>query len=345
MTIALFQFQQLDYALDIYANERLVARLGLDASSDSFLLEYARSWILADGTLSSTHILKPEPLNAALPHMVANEHFCMRLAARMSVKRYKNSHVAAVEILRVPSPVLSIKRFDRAPWLQTQSVPLLGQHGAPTGKHLDMDLMQRLHIIDGCQASDLSVAAKYERNFGNGADVRHIRDGASFKRIFAIRQHLETPVVGIQRLVLWAVTTLLFGNSDAHGKNISFHVGRAGLNVAELYDLVSVVQYDASKLEHSLAMAFGDAFELEEVKSFALADFCMHCGISRSFFARELETLCNIALEQSPLQEQDPAYRGPEHEFVKLISALVSQRAFALKAMAKEIPSYKSELF
>jgi len=43
-------------------------------------------------------------------------------------------------------------------------------------------------------------------------------------------------------------------------------------------------------------------------------------------------------LEQSPLQEQDPAYRGPEQEFVKLIASLVTQRAVALKAMAKEIP-------
>lgn len=158
-------------------------------------------------------------------------------------------------------------------------------------------------MSDGCQASDLGVAAKYERNFGNGVDVRHIRDGASFQPISAILDHLETPAVGIQRLVLWAVTTPLFSNSDAHGKNFSFHVGRAGLNLVELYDLVSLMQYDASKLEHTLAMAFGDAFELEDVKSFALADFCMCCGISRSFFTRELEPLCNIALEQSPLQE------------------------------------------
>jgi len=119
----------------------------------------------------------------------------------------------------------------------------------------------------------------------------------------------------------------------------------AGLNVAELYDLVSVMLYDASKLEHTLAMALGDAFELEEVKSFALADFYIRCGISRSFFARELETLCNIALEQSPLQEQDPAYFGPEREFVKLISSLVTQRAVALKAMTKENRGYKSDLF
>lgn len=475
MTLAQFQFQQLDYALDIYANERLVARLGWDAASDSFQLEYARSWIqaangfalspwlplnaqtsphtirrflenllpegraldvassytniqknnifglirylgketvgaltflpagqspnaiapsarevtiselqeridqrnqvpftvwdgkvrmsvagfqdkllvhrhldrffLADGALSSTHILKPEPLNPDLPYMVANEHFCMRLAQRISVQRYRSNHVAVVEILRVPNPVLVIQRFDRAPRRQVTPVVSLGPDGKPTGEHLEMDLMQRLHAIDGCQASDLSVAAKYERNFGNGADVRHIRDGASFQRIFGIRQHLETPAVGIQRLVLWAVSTLLFGNSDAHGKNISFHVGGAGLNVAELYDLVSVMQYDASKLEHSMAMAFGDAFEHEDVKSFPLADFCVRCGINRTFFARELVTLCNIAIEKSAEQEADPAYVGRELDFVRQISAKVMQRAQYLKSIAQDISAFKADLF
>lgn len=475
MTASPFQFQQLDYALDIYANDRLVARVGFDTASESFQLEYARSWIeaansypisphlsfgqpagshtirrflenllpegraldvasvhsniqknnifglirslgkettgslsflpagqqpkelaasarevslselqeridqrnqvpftvwdgrvrmsvagfqdkllvhshldrlfLAEGTLSSSHILKPEPLNEALPHMVANEHFCMQLAARISTQRYRTSHVAAVDILRAPAPVLAIKRFDRTAWHKSSSVPLLDSKGVPTGKHMEMDLLQRLHLIDGCQATDLSVTAKYERNMGSGEDVKHIRDGANFQKIFAVRNHLEIPAVGIQRLVLWAVTTLLFGNSDAHGKNISFHVGHAGLNVAELYDLVCVTQYDSAKLEHSLAMAFGDTFELNEIKSFALADFCHRCGISRSFFARELETLCKLALEHAPLQAQDPVYLGPEREFVALVADQVIQRAETLYALAREIPRFKADLF
>ena len=203
--------------------------------------------------------------------------------------------------------------------------------------------MQRLHIIDGCQAADLSVAAKYERNMGNGKDVAHIRDGASFEMIFGIREFLETPAVGVQRLVLWAVTTLLFGNSDAHGKNISFHVGRAGLNVAELYDLVSVVQYDASKLEHSLAMAFGDVFDLDAVKAFPLADFCTRCGVSRAFFARELQTLCNIAIEQAPIQANQDIYLPEEREVIKNIADFVIRRAALLRAMAADIARFKAD--
>lgn len=321
-------------------------RMSVAGFQDKLLVhQHLGRWYLAVGALSSTHILKPEPVNADLEHMVANEHFCMQLLARISLQRYRQSHVAQVDILRVPSPVLSIQRFDRRATHHTQPVQVLAPDGVPTGQTLAMDVQQRLHIIDGCQAADLSVAAKYERNLGNGKDVGHIRDGASFEKIFAVRAHLETPAVGLQRLVLWVASTLLLGNSDAHGKNISFHVGRAGLNVAQLYDLVSVMQYDPAKLEHSLAMAFGDVFELDAVKSFALADFCERCGISRAFFARELDNICTSALEQAPLQAQDPAYADEERETVQRIAAFVVQRAALLKTLVKDIPRFKKDAF
>ena len=40
---------------------------------------------LADGPLSSTHILKPESRSPVTPCMVANEHYCMTLASRMGL--------------------------------------------------------------------------------------------------------------------------------------------------------------------------------------------------------------------------------------------------------------------
>ena len=279
---------------------------------------------LADGTLASTHILKPEPTNSAMPFMVANEHFCMKLASRISQRRYGQDHAARVQILRVPSPVLLIQRFDR------QRVA---------------DTVQRIHIIDAAQALDMPVSAKYERNFGNGQDVKHIRDGMSFARLMSLRQHLEQPALGMQRLVFWAVTTLLLGNSDAHGKNISFYVRKSGLRVAELYDLVSVVQYDAHRFEHDLAMAFGDAFALSEIRAFALADFCQVTGIPRAFFARELATLCKLAMEEAVVQAVDPAYQGGEVNFVKNIASFVLDRANALLKMATDIPKFRKDCF
>lgn len=277
---------------------------------------------LAEGALASTHILKPEPLSAAMPCMVANEHFCMQLAHRISQVRFGQAHVAEVQILRVPSPVLLVKRFDR--------------------KHVG-ECVERSHIIDGCQALDMPVSTKYERNLGGGEDVKHIRDGVSFEKLMTVRPFLEEPAVGIQRLVLWAVTTLLFGNSDAHGKNISFHVRKAGLAVAELYDLVSVVQY--SHIHHDLAMAFGDVFVLDDVRSFALADFCERSGIPRPYFARELKRLCDIAVTHAPLQAQEPLYEGAERHFVQGLAEFVTARAKLLHSMADDIPRFRKDNF
>ena len=279
---------------------------------------------LPDGSLASTHILKPEPLNAAMPNMVANEHFCMRLASRISLRRFGQDQAASVDILRVPSPVLCVRRFDRK--------------GGPAG-------VERLHIIDGCQALDRPVSAKYERNVGSGKDVQHIRDGVGFAALMSTSQQMEQPAVGTRKLLLWAVTTLLLGNSDAHGKNISFYCTRAGLNVAELYDLVSVVQYDAQQYEHDLAMAFGDVFTLSEIGAFALAHFCMRTGINRTYFARELTNLCAIAINAAREQAQDPVYLGDEVLLVRQIANFVVQRANALLKMSPDIPKFKKELF
>ncbi|MBC7379462.1 MAG: HipA domain-containing protein [Burkholderiaceae bacterium] len=279
---------------------------------------------LADGALSSTHILKPEAINRAMPYMVANEHYCMRLMSRITTRHFKRDMVAPVEIRRVPSPVLLVRRFDRVG---------------------DSTRTRRLHIIDGCQAVDLPVALKYERNMGSGTDVQHIRDGMSFEKLMSTRAWLQKPAEGLRHLVAWAVSTLLLGNSDAHGKNISFFTGRAGLAVAPLYDLVSVAQYDGNMYEHDLAMAFGDIFSLKEIGAFALADFCVHTGIPRPYFARELSALCAAALAEARLQAGDPVYKGREVEFVNGTASFVEERAKVLLSMAPDIAKFNKDNF
>src|SRR5262249_37550334 len=116
---------------------------------------------LVEPPLASTHILKPEPEGMRTPQLVVNEHFCMSLAKRMGLP------AAEVTIYRGPRAVLPGQRFDR-----------LQQHGA------EGPSVQRLHIIDACQAADLPVAYKYERNFGSGEHVRDIREGVSFEVLF-----------------------------------------------------------------------------------------------------------------------------------------------------------------
>ena len=261
---------------------------------------------LVEGALASTHILKPEPPEGRLPMLVANEHFCMQLAHRLGLP------VAPVTILRLPDPLLVVERCDR--------------RRTPEG-------VRRIHILDTCQALDLPVSYKYERNFGSGADVRHIRDGVSFERLFSVSQYATQKALTRQALTRWALFQYLIGNADAHGKNVSFFSRPEGLALAPFYDLVSVVQYEA--IDHELAMAYGGEFRLEEVTPFAWADFAKRTGLQRAFLAREMTRMARAAQTAAAAQEQASDYVAEERPLIARINAFVQSQAQKLLAMAK----------
>ena len=161
-------------------------------------------------------------------------------------------------------------------------------------------VVKRLHIIDACQASDLPATYKYERNFGSGEHVRNIREGVSFEVLFDRMEQTVNKAAARLTMLRWALFQFLIGNSDAHGKNFSFFVRRQGLEPAPWYDLVSVVQYPG--IDHDLAMAYGDAFSLEEVGAFQLADFAKRCEVDRRLLKREATRLAKFATAHAPKQ-------------------------------------------
>ncbi len=274
---------------------------------------------LVEPPLASTHILKPEPDRQATPHLVVNEHFCMSLARCMQLP------AAQVDIYRTPRPVLVVGRFDR--------VLAHGDAGAT---------VQRLHIIDACQAADLPVTYKYERNFGGGEHVRNIREGVSFEVLFKCVEQTVNKAAARQTLLRWALFQFLIGNCDAHGKNFSFFVRREALEPAPWYDLVSVLQYPG--LDHELAMAWGDAFRLEEVGAFQLADFARRCGIDKRLLQREAMRLAKLATQHAPAQAAADVYVGDdERAFASQLGDFVVGQATRLSGIAAEAAKIKDE--
>ena len=266
-----------------------------------------KRYYLVDGALASTHILKPEPFDERLSGLVANEHFCMRLAARLGLP------TAEVGIARVPHPVLVVRRFDR---------------------EASDDEVKRIHVIDACQALDLPVAYKYERNFGAGRDVRHIRDGVGFEGLFStLVSHTPHKALTRQALTRWALLQYLIGNANAHGKNLSFFCRPEGLVIAPFYDLVSTVQYDG--LDQEFAMAYGDEFRMEDVTPFAWADFAKRAGLQRSYFAREMQRMAKAALEHAPLQALEPDYLEEEKAQLDRTVRFIEAQARKLLSVAK----------
>ncbi|MEI6003389.1 HipA domain-containing protein [Paraburkholderia bengalensis] len=279
---------------------------------------------LADGALSSTHILKPESRSPVTPCMVANEHYCMTLAARMGLQ------AAPVSIRRIPEPILLVERFDR-------TVVLDPSDG------VSVQAVRRRHVIDGCQALDLPVSFKYERNFGNTRDVRNIREGASFEKLFALQRHLDNPAAARTFMVRWALFQLLIGNSDAHGKNLSFFVHGGGLEPAPLYDLVSVNAY-GERVEQDMAMGYGDAFRLEEITPLELADFARRTGTLPRYLAREMTRMAQAAKALAPELAQADVYVGDERAMVQTIAAFIAAQADRLLQFAPMVPRVDRKL-
>jgi len=261
---------------------------------------------LVEGELASTHILKPEPTGGRLPMLVANEHYCMSLAKHLGIS------VAPVSILRVPEPILVIERFDRA---------------------RQPERVRRLHVVDGCQALNVPVGYKYERNFGSGRDVRNIRDGVSFQRLFSIVEYAVEKAATRLGLLRWAIFQYLIGNCDAHGKNVSFFCKSAGLSLAPSYDLISVVQYDG--LEHELAMAYGDEFQLDNIRPYDWAAFAEQTKIPRALLSREMQRIGRVAAEAAAQQRADESYQGEEKVLVSKIAAYVQGQAQKLIEMSR----------
>lgn len=275
---------------------------------------------LAEGPqLASTHLLKPDFGEPRTPHLAVNEHFCLHLAQRMGLP------AAEATLLRAPRPVLVVRRFDR------EVVPANGQ-----------TRVQRHHVIDACQALDVPLSFKYERNLGSAAAVAHIRDGVSFERLFSCTQWAENPA--LMRLVLlrWALFQFLIGNSDAHGKNFSFFVRPGGwLAPAPWYDLVSVRQYPG--FDQELAMAYGDTFQHEAVSAFDWADFASRCGIDRHVLRREGQRLAKRAPQAAQAQAASAVYQPEEQAFLQGVVAFVAQQAQRLAALVAGAASIRAE--
>ena len=243
----------------------------------------------------------------------------------MSLARRMGLPVAGVRLYRAPTPVLVVERFDR----------VRAAAANPTS-------VQRLHIIDACQAADKPAAAKYERNLGSGAHVRDVREGVSFEVLSRLADLTVNKAVARRTLLQWALFQFLIGNTDAHGKNFSFYERPEGLEPAPWYDLVSAVQYP--HFDHELAMAWGDEFALENVKSFAMADFARRCKVDRGLLRLEATRMSRLAIEHAALQASATEYEsGDELAFAGSIRDFVIGQAERLPVIAADAAKIKHE--
>lgn len=295
-------------------------RLSIAGYQDKIaVFEADGDWSLADGPrLASTHILKPDPVAPRLAGLTSNEFFCMRLAAAISLP------VAAVRLAHVPEPVLVVERFDRK-------------------RHSDS--VQRLHVVDACQALGIPPALKYERPFGDARDVAGIRTGASLPALFELGGHAKTPAAFKLQLLRWTLFQALIENFDAHAKNVSFFWDRTGLRLAPAYDLVCIGIYPEAWFPRTFAMAFGDAFTAEDLVVHEWAYMAHLCDINPRQLANELNKMAMAIQRQAPKSASSVIAEGADPAIVRSILERVMAMSARQQQLSADIPKVDRSSF
>lgn len=260
-----------------------------------------------EGDLASTHILK---FSKKDQHLVLNEFFCMTLAKKVGL------NVANVELVRLGERVLRVERFDR--------------------KWSGADQVSRIHVIDGCQALNIPPTFKYQRIVPDGPHRDDYLSPVSAHSFSEFCKSCRVPAKAQLQLLQWIIFNLLIGNTDSHGKNLSYFVSKKGYELAPYYDLVNVTVY--GDFNHDLAFKIGDTFVLEDVNAYQLLEMSQEMGLVPRLVATQIKKLCKDVLKQIGSIEID----GPSDEERLFIDKLVENIEMRTNTFLKLAPQIVS---
>lgn len=175
------------------------------------------------GTATSTHLLKFGSRH--FKYLPENECLMAMVAERLALP----VPVTALWRMDGGGGILVIERYDR---------------------RRESATIERVHQEDLCQALGRSPLRKYQKDGGpRPRDVAEV-----------LRLHGSLPSEDLPLLVRWGLFNWLFGNCDAHAKNISLVFDPThGIRLAPFYDLVCTRVYKS--LDRHLAMSLGDQFD------------------------------------------------------------------------------------
>lgn len=231
---------------------RAGVRLSLAGAQDKLPVIFKDGRIsLPLGNTPSTHIIKPEPNR--FPGLVANEVFCMTLAARVGLNVPKVSVVTVGE-----RPCILIERYDRI---------------------IEAGKVQRVHQEDFCQALGYPPERKYQEEGGPG-----IRDIVKL-----IREWSSISVLDLTAFLEGLTFNAFVGNADAHGKNYSFLYGDGEKRLAPFYDLVCTLAWP--EISSNMAMKIGGCKQINHLENAHWQKMAKECNIGWPMLREKLSSL------------------------------------------------------
>jgi serine/threonine-protein kinase HipA len=248
-------------------------RLSLSGSQDKLPVLWMDDRVgITRGHPPSTHIVKV-PLSS-VDDMVANEAYCMSLAAAAGLTAARARPIAAGG-----QEGLLVYRYDRT---------------AVDGE----GTIHRIHQEDFCQALGYYPEEKYQAHGGPG-----VAQCAAL-----IRTHSAAPGADVLSFLDALVFNLLIGNADAHSKNYSLILeGDESPRLAPLYDLLSTRVY-GRRFNRKMAMKYGGEYRPERIRGRHLDRLADDLGLPGRGLRRRVGEL----LERVETSVEDARHRLPE---------------------------------
>lgn len=274
-------------------------RLSLAGTRDklSVLREQDRIGVTR-GRPPSTHIIK-KPV-AELEGMVANEAYCLALAAESGLETATASPLAAGQ-----QEGLLVRRYDR--------------------RQLGDDEVVRVHQEDFCQALGILPDLKYQAEGGPS-----IATCAAL-----IRVHVSAPAVDVPSFLDALLFNLLIGNTDAHGKNFSLLLdGEGAPKLAPFYDLLSARAY--WPFERKMAMKYGGEYRGDRIRGRHLDRLAAELEISPAGVRRRARQIGERVLAATPNARARVAEPWRGVELLDTIDRLIRDSADELRRAADE---------
>ena len=244
---------------------------------------------------ATTFILKPSL--PRFPGNVANEAFCLRLAAAIGLRAVECYPHTIASI-----PYLLVKRYDR---------------------YQDTDgTVHRLHQEDFCQALGIVPERKYQQE--GGPSLRDCR---------ALLQRGSTlPAKDILAFLDATIFNAVIGNADAHGKNFSFLYQGPIRRLAPLYDLVSTVMYP--QISDHFAMSLGKVSKLEAMNDASLTTWAEQLALPPMHLRRRIHEITRAVMQKIEPLHADLVKLGLEHTVLSSLQTTITQRAEQLDHIA-----------
>ncbi|HEX3173956.1 MAG TPA: type II toxin-antitoxin system HipA family toxin [Solirubrobacterales bacterium] len=250
------------------------------------------------GRPPSTHFIKA-PI-AEVDGMVANEAFCLALAAEVGLTAAEARPVTAGE-----REGLLVTRYDR--------------------RRHDADV-RRIHQEDLCQALGFLPEQKYEADGGPGIEAcAHL-----------LRDRSAAPAVDLFAFLDALVFNLLTGNGDAHAKNYSLLLeGDVAPRLAPLYDVLSTRVY-GRRFGRKMAMKYGGEYRFDRIRGRHVERLAAELGVSAKMTRTRVKDLSGRTVEAlAGARERLPA-DWQDERVLDRIETLVRKMAEGVVAAAAE---------